>query len=35
MEAEIHKQALSEIVTKTFESTQEIIELSKKEEKIS
>ena len=34
-EAEIHKQALNQIVAKTFEETEKIIEISKKEEKLS
>ena len=34
-EAEIHKQALNQIVVKTFEETEKIVEASKKEEKLS
>jgi hypothetical protein len=34
-EAEIHKQALNQIVVKTFEETEKLIEISKKEEKLS
>ena len=34
-EAEIHKQALNQIVVRTFEETEKIIEVSKKEEKMS
>ena len=34
-EAEIHKQALNQIVVRTFEETEKIVEASKKEEKLS
>ena len=35
VEAEIHKQALNQIVVRTFEETEKIVEASKKEEKLS